>query len=380
MAWKQEYKTKDGQKRYQIVWRDESGKKHSRSFVRSKDADSFRLDVIRRDQLGELYEEAPLTFGEFAGLKLEGGRVELTGAGWFRRYQASVRPSSYQRRVTARQHLEPLLATRIDQLRPADVQDQVMMLAVDHPRTAKVVHETIQLILRNAKLNRQRVDERILELHPPIYETPTKQHLRRKQLEDLAEESEEPRLIMFAALTGLRISELFALQDGDFDFDRGVVHVDYTLSRQGTREAVKTKRGRRIVPLPKEAARLVKEQMLARAKGAQFVFCAPSGKAWRNLSNFYRRVWIPAREAVGLTELKFHDLRHTYASFMIAAGVHPKVLQELMGHASIAVTMDTYGHLFDGQTRLAVDALERWMEEEEDGRAAEAREAAGEGG
>ena len=83
------------------------------------------------------------------------------------------------------------------------------------------------------------------------------------------------------------------------------------------------------------------------------MFPAPRGGKW-SYANFYNRVWkaIPGRR-----EEDFHDLRHSFAAWMVAAGVHPKVLQTIMGHESIKTTLDTYGHLYEDATSDAIDAL-----------------------
>ncbi len=76
-------------------------------------------------------------------------------------------------------------------------------------------------------------------------------------------------------------------------------------------------------------------------------------------SNFRRRVWAPAREVAHLDpKLRIHDLRHTAASILIAQGAHPKVIQEHLGHSSIVITMDRYGHLYPEDRSKVTDALD----------------------
>jgi integrase len=82
-----------------------------------------------------------------------------------------------------------------------------------------------------------------------------------------------------------------------------------------------------------------------------FVFIAAKGGPLRH-NNFYQRVFCPALARAGLpAQVRFHDLRHTCAALLIAQGAHPKAIQAHLGHSSIQVTMDRYGHLF-------LDALE----------------------
>jgi integrase len=88
------------------------------------------------------------------------------------------------------------------------------------------------------------------------------------------------------------------------------------------------------------------------------VFTAPSGGPLR-LTNFRRRVWVPALRAARLPErVRIHDLRHTCASLLIARGEYPKRIQEHLGHSSIQVTIDRYGHLFPDESARLAEALE----------------------
>src|SRR3954452_12406926 len=75
-------------------------------------------------------------------------------------------------------------------------------------------------------------------------------------------------------------------------------------------------------------------------------------------SNFRRRIWLPAVAQAGLDGLRFHDLRHTAVALGIAQGAHRKAIQERMGHSSIQVTLDRYGHLFPGLDEALTDGLE----------------------
>ena len=93
------------------------------------------------------------------------------------------------------------------------------------------------------------------------------------------------------------------------------------------------------------------------------IFTASEGGPIR-WSNFRRRTWKPATEAVGLDGLRFHDLRHSHAALLIAAGEHPKVIQGRLGHASIRTTLDVYGHLFEGLDEAAAERLdETWRQQ-----------------
>ena len=81
-------------------------------------------------------------------------------------------------------------------------------------------------------------------------------------------------------------------------------------------------------------------------KAPDLVFCQPDGEAL--LPDTVTHAWIKLARRTGLTGIRLHDARHTHASLMLKASVHPKVVQERLGHASIQITLDTYSHLPPG--------------------------------
>lgn len=168
-------------------------------------------------------------------------------------------------------------------------------------------------------------------------------------------------LVRVAAYTGLRPAELAGLRCTDVDLDSGVVHVVRGATEVGGRLVDgPTKTGRsRAVPIPAAIAGDVEAHLAQRTKAdgrSGWVFIAPGGGRHRH-GTFYRRHFLPAAERVGLAGMIFYDLRHTFAALMVAEGVHPRALMELMGHSSISVTMDVYGHLFPGLSAAGAEGL-----------------------
>jgi integrase len=89
----------------------------------------------------------------------------------------------------------------------------------------------------------------------------------------------------------------------------------------------------------------------------------PGGSVMR-MSNWRRATFVPARARAGLSDrFRAHDLRHTAASLMIQAGYPPKMLQEIMGHASITTTLDLYGHLYPGEMDRYAERLDSAAED-----------------
>src|SRR5262249_25910940 len=130
-----------------------------------------------------------------------------------------------------------------------------------------------------------------------------------KEADDLASWMPEyvSRVVPIAILTLLRRGEIFALRDGDVDFDAGAVAV-HSQRQDGIRVATKTRAGRRTVDVGPLALRLLREQQLARPRNADgYLFTAPGGRPF-DPDNFMYRVFKPAARASGIPELTFHDL------------------------------------------------------------------------
>ena len=147
------------------------------------------------------------------------------------------------------------------------------------------------------------------------------------------------------------------LRDRNVDLDAMTIRVEHG-AYQGELVPVKTRASRRRVDLSSTAAHVLRRQLLARKPNARgLVFPSPRGEIL-NDDNFRHRVFRPAVRRTKLLGFRFHDLRHTYAALMIGFGAHPKYLQAQMGHSSIRVTLDLYGHLVPDANRGVLDALD----------------------
>jgi integrase len=183
--------------------------------------------------------------------------------------------------------------------------------------------------------------------------------LTHRELSALASEAGPSRLlVLLLGYTGLRWGEATALRVCDIDFDRRRVDVRRAFSDVGGRVILGTPKSHqsRTVPLPRFlAAELA--AAVADKHADQLVFTMPRGGVMR-LPNWKRSVFVAARRRAGLSDrFRVHDLRHTAASLMIQAGYPPKMLQEIMGHASITTTLDLYGHLYPGEMDRYADRL-----------------------
>jgi integrase len=211
--------------------------------------------------------------------------------------------------------------------------------------------------------------------------TPTTEEMRSLSAEEMRRLLEAAggdrleALYVLAVTTGMRRGELLGLKWTDVDLEGARVSVRRTLIRTGGGKGIalgdpKTKRSRRTVRLTQRAVealrshlerQLVEIETLGDLYGDQgLVFTTEAGTPI-NPSNLRQRSFAPLLERAGLPHVRFHDLRHTCATLLLGRGVHPKFVQELLGHASVAITLDTYSHAVPGmgdQTATAVeDAL-----------------------
>jgi len=176
-------------------------------------------------------------------------------------------------------------------------------------------------------------------------------------------------LIILAAMTGLRKGELFALEWSAVNLDEGSLTVRKTLQELGglKLKEPKTTAGKRVVSLGREAVAALRSR-LKKAHDEGFdpaqvptVFANIRGGYLRG-SNFDRNVWYPIRESVGIPDtFVFHDLRHTQASLLLAAGVDLKVIQKRLGHRDFATTANIYSHLLQGAQDEAVSKVDAMM-------------------
>lgn len=174
-------------------------------------------------------------------------------------------------------------------------------------------------------------------------------------------------LILCAAWTGLRAGELTALRVSDFaDDELSAVRVTRAVSDVGgtlVEDTTKSERSR-VVGVPATLRDELRAHLAAvhpHGHGPDALVFPGEHGDWHRHANFYRRHFAPAvRRALpaDLHGLRFHDLRHTCAALMIDLGAHPKEIADRLGHSSISVTMDRYGHLFPDRHDALTNALD----------------------
>ena len=159
---------------------------------------------------------------------------------------------------------------------------------------------------------------------------------------------------------GLRLGEARALRWQDVDLNAGVIHVERGWDQFEGPIDPKSSAGRRVVPINGALRTRLVAHKLASGAPAGLVFVRIDGTAFnpKTVIARARRAWTAAGR---LGQITPHEARHTYASLMIAAGVNAKTLSTYMGHSTIAITLDRYGHLLPGAEHEAAALLDAYL-------------------
>ncbi len=289
----------------------------------------------------------------------------------------TMRPNTYkQYRSIVYHHLIPSLGyIKLQKLTAEKVQEFCAQKQNEglSPGTVALVHSVLNTALENAVrwgLVARNVAKLVTLPHVERYEAQTLTMEQALKLLELARGSRIETLLLVALTTGMRRGELLALRWDDVDFEKGVLHVRRTMSHipgMGYKEGEpKTKAGRRTIVLSSVTIEALKEHRFDQ-KQARIM----AGEKWQErgivFCNIYGGFFNPVkvlalfqrllREA-GLPHMRFHDLRHSAATILLEARVHLKMVQERLGHSSIATTADIYSHISPEMQQETVDKID----------------------
>jgi len=300
---------------------------------------------------------------------------------WLNDYaRPSLSPRGFERyRDIIRAHLIPDIGSiPLTQLRPEHLQRHYTAKLNDGYSAGTVryhhavLHVALQTAVKWGMVNRNVADA----VDPP------KAHHREMQTWDeddvnrfleAAKDSPYYALFYIALFTGMRRSELLALSWQHVDFIFGQISVNRGLHQLKDGSYIftepKSAKSRRTIALPPSAALVLKEhrerQESTRAmlgtplKEDDLVFGTLEGKPLR--PNTITRAWQMLAARCGLKVIRLHDARHTHASLMLKKGIHPKIVQERLGHASIEMTLDIYSHVTPGLQQAAASLFDQML-------------------
>lgn len=301
-------------------------------------------------------------------------------ARWLSSIEPTVRPATHRRYSDlVRLHVAPELGgIRLSKLSPLDLQ-RFYAGRLEYGLSTTTVHHAHAVIHRALKqaMRWGLVDRNVSELTdaprrtlPDVKTWDTKQAAA---VLTIGDGTDLAALWRLALLCGLRRGELLGLMWDDLDLDHGTVAVRRTLSRgKGNTWEMgqpKTASGRRSIALPASCvAALRKHRAGQNAERLRlgdvwedhgFVFSNETGSPLHvnSLVGRFKKLTT----AAGVPVIRFHDLRHTSATLLLAEGVHPKIVQERLGHADITMTLNRYSHVTPGMQRQAADTLDAAM-------------------
>ena len=327
-----------------------------------KVAQQVLTKLLRDRDTGVLLEPSRETLGDYLGQWLEVWAKPRVRARTYGSYRWLVG-----------KYVMPVIGSRrLAQLTPADLQGLYngMTEAGYSPRTVRLTHSVVRSALAHA------VKTHLIVRNPADLTEPPRQQRREMQALGPAEAGrflEAAKADRWSALwvllvtTGLRPGEAMGLRWADLDGAK--LRIQRVRLPSGEVEEPKTARSRRVVTLPDLAVRALKEhkprqnaEKLAAGREYEdggFIFVGTLGRPVE-MRSLVRHHFDRIVKAAGLPHLRLYDLRHTHATLLLAAGEHPKVVSERLGHSTVTLTLDTYSHVLpDMQTRAAekLDAM-----------------------
>ncbi len=374
----------DGRWRGAVTWTEPDGKRHRRTVTgRTSDEARGKLDDLRRDlRLGTLAPAGPaLTVGDFL-------------AGWIERHRTYVRPATWRgQEMHVRVYLIPALGRlTLARLTAADVERSLSAFLVSgrpdrpakrtrgrqnvagiSPQTVRHIRTTLRRALSDAVRDGLAGRNAAAEARPPYVPHRPVTYLSAADLRKLLDATREDPLgplYALAATTGLRLGELLGLSWADIV--DGSLTVRRSLARaHGGGWALaepKSARSRRTIPLPLRA-----REAIETARTRQRFTRNAAGTAWQDRDGlaftdavgrplapeFVSREFGKARDLAGVPRIRFHDLRHSAATTLLAQGVPLAVISEWLGHSGIAITASAYAAIVPELRTAARDAMDR---------------------
>jgi integrase len=375
-----------GKVAYEVRWRD-NGTFRQKTFVVKRAAERFaetvELDISEGKSTAPLVKNSK-TFRQVAEDSLAASKGRLKP----RTYEGLVQMYS--------RHVFPAFGSRrIGTITSADIEKWIAALAVTpsldsgtplHPSTIKHAFVSANKVFKYA------IKHRLISHNPATgTDLPKVQHAQRfeptflspNEVELLAsaldEHAPDGLFVRLGAYTGLRAGELIALQIRDVNLMRRQIDVKRTLVRtqDGWREdSPKSEKSIRSVPLRREMAEQLAEYLAQHPNVADPTASLWPGRFyggygdWRgaldwskrmDYDSFYRNRFRPAANKLGLTQLRFHDLRHTAASLFAASGMPLARVARVLGHADTATTYKTYLHFFPDDFSADMDRLDAYL-------------------
>lgn len=344
------WKTPAGERKtaWQVDYKDSAGDRRSKQFSRKKDAEAWSTQAAWQVTRGtHTPDSTSITFRQAAEQWVERGRRDGLEPTTIAAYDQHVRLHLVP--ICGDAKLSRLTTPMVEGYRDQLVDKLSRPMAVRTLRSLTSIIAEAQRRGQVAQNVAQAVHVRRAGRQRPKARIPAKKVLKAILVAaKLSADRQAAPLAMLAIFAGLRASELRGLGWRQIDLKGAAVTIDQRADAKGILGAPKSQASRRTIPLPTSAVMALKEWQLACSKsGADLVFPSLAGKV---MSNRYMSLNI-LKPLLGGATITLHDLRHAAASLWIEQRLEPKRVQTWLGHHSIQVTFDTYGHLFEAVER-----------------------------
>ena len=353
--------------RVRISYQDDAGKRHQISKTASSKgrAEKLRTQMLSELDKGILAKPNKLATGAYLEQWLKGSVA------------STVAPSTYgsYAYITKKYLIPALGGIKLWNLKPQHLQRLYAdkMQQGLSPRSVQLMHITLHKALKNAiktgLISRNPIDL----VDPPQVE---RHEMKTMTEEDIGRFLDEARkgdyytLFYIYLFTGIRRSEALALRWSDVDLLGCQLSINKTmqfLNKKVTFKSPKTANSRRLVALSPSTSVVLRLHREAQNKIRKYkeespvsdddlVFCQSDGSPY--LPNTISHAWIKLVKKCGLDGVRLHDARHTHATLLFKSGVSAKVIQERLGHSSVAFTMNTYAHVSPGMQKQAANQFD----------------------
>lgn len=325
--------------------------------TKSKTECRAKLRAVMGDaDKGLIFDAGTLTLGDYLGHVREDG----TATGWLLSIKDTVRQRTWERYESViRVHITPGIGgVKLKDLTRAHIKGLYATL-----KTPQHAHITLRKALNDA------VEDKLIPPGIGNVAAGIKLQKHKKEINPLTPEQAKAflaaarkdrfyALYVVAIQYGLRQGELLGLKWSDLDLDAGTLQVQRTQSESGVgriEERPKNGKGRRIElsqsvceVLRRHRKAQIEERLGARSYDDYGLVFATERGTPVNSSNLVFRGFKPLLDSCGLPPIRFHDLRHTCATIRFLKGQHPKRVSDILGHSSVALTLDTYSHVIPG--------------------------------
>jgi integrase len=343
-------------RRWRGCYRDPDGKKRSMVHTTRTDAKNWAAD-----------REAEVRGGTYRDPRAGALTFEQYAERWLRTYRRPGEARIDHVRRVLRLHLNPAFgAIPLRDLTPRTIQEWVYAMTDQGraPGSVRGYAQTLSMVLRAA------VDDDVLPRTPyrkidlPRLAGEERRFLTPEEADRLIAETPDryKALITLALASGARWGELAGLQRDRYNPLRGTITITRSLHEHHTLPGIfaldepKTPKSRRTLALPRHAVAMLNNHIDTYGTGRwDLIFTGPRGAPLAR-SHFRNRVFQPACARAGIDGLRFHDLRHSSASWLLTAGVPITAVSRRLGHANVSMTLDTYSHVMPetGDVLLAV--------------------------